>query len=352
MLVYVTSTHKGFVYSGNDNIYIHLHIRIIVNTMYIQIIMQCTSSPPHFLTHPTSSSTTPPHPSHHLTHPTPHPPHLLTCPTSSPTPPPHHTITSSLTPPPHPPHLLTHSPLTTPPPPHPHHPHPYHLLTHPTLTHPASSPTPPSPTPHPPHLLTHPTSSPTPPPHPPHLLTHPTLTHPTSSPTPPLTHTTPSPTRSTTQLVQTMRERHVLHCLGTQPVPMEGLKGTYQPPSGNMLAVMDWRPPQPRSFSDLLRQRRSLIRSSRVIPSMRHTTLEALGSLPQPQETAQTLVIRSGDEEASRRKSYRQSISNLWKRLSRSKTQGEDGRGPGVGVARWWWVWLGLCRTPHQRLVA
>ena len=322
--------------------------------------------PPHLIIHNTSSPIPPPHPPHSSPTPSPHLPHLLTHTTSSPH---HHLLThttSSPTPPPHPftPHHTTTSSPTPPspiPPPHPPHPHPPHLLTHPL------SPTPP-PHPHHPHLpLTHPTSSSTPPPHPPHLLTHPTLTHPTSSPTPPLTHTTPSPTLSTTQLVQTMRERHVLHCLGTQPVPMErhvlhclgtqpvpmeGLKGTYQPPSGNMLAVMDWRPPQPRSFSDLLRQRRSLIRSSRVIPSMRHTTLEALGSLPQPQETAQTLVIRSGDEEASRRKSYRQSISNLWKRLSRSKTQGEGGRGPGVGVARWWWVWLGLCRTPHQRLVA
>lgn len=59
---------------------------------------------------------------------------------------------------------------------------------------------------------------------------------------------------------------------------------------------------------------------------MRHTTVEALGSLPEPQETAQALVVRSGDEEVGRRKSYRRSISDLWKRLSRSRVHGE-------------WVW-------------
>ena len=139
------------------------------------------------------------------------------------------------------------------------------------------------------------------------------------------------------QLVQTMRERQVLHALGTQAIPMEGVKGVHQPPTGNMLAMKDWRPPRPPSFHELLRKRRSMMQSSGGIPSMRHTT-EVLGSLPEPQETAQTLVVRSGDEEAGRRKSYRRSITNLWKRLSRSRAHGE-------------WVWSLMDGRVHDEWV-
>ena len=133
----------------------------------------------------------------------------------------------------------------------------------------------------------------------------------------------------------------MLHALGTQPVPVEGLRGVHQPPSGNMLAMKDWRPPRPPPFKELLRQRRYLIQSSGTIPSLRHTTIEVLGSLPEPKETAQTLVIRSGDEDVGRRKSYRRSISDLWKRLSsRSRPHGElgawhDGGGVSWGVSGW-----------------
>lgn len=131
-------------------------------------------------------------------------------------------------------------------------------------------------------------------------------------------HNTRMSAPTVSSLVQTMRDRHVLRALGTQPVPMPGLKGVYQPPAGNMLAMKDWQPPPSPSFHELLRKRRSKMQSSGAI--LHRTTVQALESLPEPQETAQTLVIKSGEEEVTRRKSYRRSISNLWKRLSRSRT--------------------------------
>ena len=114
------------------------------------------------------------------------------------------------------------------------------------------------------------------------------------------------------QLVESMRTEGVLRSLGSQPTAgwkeREGL-----PASGNVLEMEAW---QPRSHTSVLRRHGGKFPTT--APSQRYTTAEALGSLPPPEESAQTLVVKAGAEGEGKRR-RRSSVSDFLRRkLSRS----------------------------------
>lgn len=111
-----------------------------------------------------------------------------------------------------------------------------------------------------------------------------------------------------------MRKERVLRTLGSQPVPQEGEKGNPLPVSGNILELEEWKP---RSHKTVLQRRGPVF--SRATPSQRMTTVEALGSLPPPEESAQALVVKAGQErQRSRKKS---SISGFLGRMSLKRSR-------------------------------
>ena len=116
-----------------------------------------------------------------------------------------------------------------------------------------------------------------------------------------------------TQLVDTMRKEGVLRILGSQPVPQPGTKSSVIPTSGNILELEQWRPLSQEM--PLIQPRQTKMFSS-TTSSQRQTTIEALGSLPPPEETAQVLVVRAGQEEPKLKRRHG-SISEFFGRVSR-----------------------------------
>ena len=115
------------------------------------------------------------------------------------------------------------------------------------------------------------------------------------------------------QLVESMRTEGVLRSLGSQP-RVGWKEGEGLPASGNVLEMEAW---QPRSHTSVLRRHAG--KFSTTAPSQRYTTAEALGSLPLPEESAQTLVVKAGAEGEGKRRRRRSSVSDFLRRkLSRS----------------------------------
>ena len=108
--------------------------------------------------------------------------------------------------------------------------------------------------------------------------------------------------------MESMRSCGVLRALGSHPL---ALQDTPMPATGNVMDIKEWR--APRSIAALRQSRHYLV----LGPSGRKTTIDALESLPPPEETAQVLVVRDGEEE-ERKRSRRSSISGFLRRLSRS----------------------------------
>ena len=106
-----------------------------------------------------------------------------------------------------------------------------------------------------------------------------------------------------------MRREGILQVLGSQalPVGVASQEVPHLPPSGNVLEMENWRP---KKYDPILRTAVSVPhiavymlftplymylslhalqtkRFTAVTPSNRQTTVEALGSLPAPEETAQ-----------------------------------------------------------------
>ena len=110
-----------------------------------------------------------------------------------------------------------------------------------------------------------------------------------------------------------MRTEGVLRSLGSQPTA--GWKeGEGLPASGNVLEMEAW---QPRSHTSVLRRHAGKFPTT--APSQRYMTAEALGSLPPPEESAQTLVVKAGAEGEGKRRRRRSSVSDFLRRkLSRS----------------------------------
>ena len=110
-----------------------------------------------------------------------------------------------------------------------------------------------------------------------------------------------------------MRQEGVLRSLGSQPTAGRG-EGEGLPASGNVLEMEAWRP---RSHTSVLRRHGGKFPTT--APSQRYTTVEALGSLPLPEESAQTLVVKAGAEGEGKRRRRRSSVSDFLRRkLSRS----------------------------------
>ncbi|CAI8037879.1 NLR family CARD domain-containing protein 3 [Geodia barretti] len=149
-------------------------------------------------------------------------------------------------------------------------------------------------------------------------------------------HDTLMTTPTINKLVETMRTEGVLRLLGSQPLPVGVVSETepHLPPSGNVLEMENWRP---KIQDPILRTKTKGLAVS-TAPSNRQTTLEALGSLPPPSETAQSLVMRAGlgggggasregTLSRSRKWSRRSSVTGFLKRklsLSRGRPQVRD----------------------------
>lgn len=82
-----------------------------------------------------------------------------------------------------------------------------------------------------------------------------------------------------------MRTGGILHSLGTQPLPLPARATSGLPPSGNVLEMEAW---QPQSFDTLLQRHSKWLPPT--APTNQQTTVNVLGSLPLPEESAQVSV--------------------------------------------------------------
>lgn len=79
-----------------------------------------------------------------------------------------------------------------------------------------------------------------------------------------------------------MRTSGILRSLGTQPLPLPARATSGLPPSGNVLEMEPW---EPKSFETVLQRQSKWLPSA--VPTHQQTTVDALGSLPLPEESAQ-----------------------------------------------------------------
>ena len=85
-----------------------------------------------------------------------------------------------------------------------------------------------------------------------------------------------------------MRTSGILRSLGTQPLPLPARVTSGLPPSGNVLEMEAW---QPKSFDTLLQRQSKWLPPT--APTSQRTTVDVLGSLPLPEESAQVSVRKT-----------------------------------------------------------